>query len=90
MTGRDRARIERLLAALERARLEDYARRRDDWRRLILESLLSWVFRGLGFTLGVALLGALAASLVRSVVVENIPLIGGFLAEVIHAIQARM
>ena len=90
MTGRNRARIERLLAALERARLEDYARRRDDWRRLILESLLSGVFRGLGFTLGVALLGALAASLVRSVVVENIPLIGGFLAEVIHAIQARM
>lgn len=90
MTGRDRERIERLLAALERARLEDFAQRRDDWRRLILESLLAGVFRGLGFTLGVALLGALAASLVRSVVVENIPLIGGFLAEVIHAIQARM
>ena len=90
MTGRDRERIEKLLSALERARLEDFARHRDDWRRLILESLLAGVFRGLGFTLGVALLGALAASLVRSVVVENIPLIGGFLAEVIHAIQARM
>lgn len=90
MTGRDRARVEALVDALERLRLEEWARQMGDRRRLIVDSLLAGIFRGLGFTLGVALLGALAASLVRSVVVENIPLIGGFLAEVIHAIQARM
>ena len=90
MTGRDRARIDALLLALERMRIEEYARHLGNRRRLIVDSLLSGVFRGLGFTLGVALLGALAASLVRSVVVENIPLIGGFLAEVIHAIEARL
>ena len=90
MTGRDRERIEALLRVLERLRVEDYARHLCDWRRVIWTSLLSGVFRGLGFTLGVALLGALAALLVRHVVVENIPLIGGFLAEVIHAIRARM
>ena len=32
----------------------------------------------------------LIAVLLRSMVVDNIPLIGGFLAEVIHAIEARM
>ena len=90
MTGRDQARVEALVDALERLRVEEGARQMGDRRRLIVDSLLSGIFRGLGFTLGVALLGALAASLVRSVVVENIPLIGGFLAEVIHAIQARM
>ena len=90
MTGRDRERIDRLLAALERARLDEYVSRLGDRRRLVFDSLLAGIFRGLGFTLGVALLGALAASLVRHVVVENIPLIGGFLAEVIHAIEARM
>ena len=90
MTGRDRARVEALVDALERLRMEEWARQMGDRRRLIVDSLLAGIFRGLGFTLGVALLGALAASLVRSVVVENIPLIGGFLAEVIHAIQARM
>ena len=90
MTGRDRARVEALVDALERLRVEEWARQMGDRRRLIVDSLLSGIFRGLGFTLGVALLGALAAALVRSVVVENIPLIGGFLAEVIHAIQARM
>ena len=90
MTGRDRARIDALLGMLERMRLEEYLRHAGDWRRLVLRSLMAGVCRGLGFTLGVALLGALAAALVRNVVVENIPLIGGFLAEVIHAIQARM
>ena len=89
MTGRDRARVEALVATLERMRVEE-------WRgRWGTGGGSSWTacspgFPGLGFTLGLALLGALAASLVRSVVVENIPLIGGFLAEVIHAIQARM
>ncbi|MGX8705446.1 MAG: DUF5665 domain-containing protein, partial [bacterium] len=76
MTGRDRARIDTLLRLLERARIEEIARRMDDWRRLILTNLLAGLCRGLGFTLGVALLGALAATLVRNVVVENIPLIG--------------
>lgn len=90
MTGRDRARIDALLLALERMRIEEYARHLGDRRRLIVDSLLSGAFRGLGFTLGVALLAAAAGALVRHVVVENIPLIGGFLAEVIHAIQARM
>ena len=90
MTGQDRERIDALLRILERMRVEEYARHLCDWRRVIWTSLLSGVFRGLGFTLGVALLGALAALLVRHVVVENIPLIGGFLADVIHAIQARM
>ena len=90
MTGRDRGRMVQLLGALERMRLDEYVRHMGSRRRLILDSLLAGLFRGLGFTLGVALTGALAAALVRHVVVENIPLIGGFLAEVIHAIQARM
>ena len=90
MTGRDRERFEKLMAALERTRLEEVARHMGDRRRLIVDSLLSGLFRGLGFTLGVALLGALAATMVRTMMVENIPLIGGFLAEVIHAIEARM
>ena len=90
MTGRDRERIDRLMAALERMRLEDYVSHLGSRRRLILDSLIGGIFRGLGFTLGFSVLGALAAMLLRSLVVDNIPLIGGFLAEVIHAIEARM
>ena len=48
-------------------------------------------FRNTVFSLiTVAAIAVLVAVLLRSLVVDNIPLIGGFLAEVIHAIEARM
>lgn len=90
MTGRDAARIERLLNTLERMRLDEYVEYVSNRRRMIAQNILYGLCRGLGFTLGFSVLGALLAVLLRSLVVENIPLIGGFLAEVIHAIEARM
>ena len=90
VTGRDRANIDRLLDALERMRLDEYVAYVNDRRRVIGRNLLAGLCRGLGFTLGFSVLGALLAVLLRGVVVDNIPLIGGFLAEVIRAIEARM
>ena len=85
MTGRDREQMERLTEALER-----YVADAGSWRRLAWRNLAAGLCRGLGFTLGFSVLGALLAVLLRGLVVDNIPLIGGFLAEVIHAIEARM
>ena len=90
MTERDRALIERLAEALERLQPDAFAAAAFDRRRLMRQNLLLGLCRGLGFTLGFSVLGALLAVLLRSLVVENIPLIGGFLAEVIRAIEARM
>ena len=90
MTGRDRERIERLMGALERMRLDEYVEYASNRRRLVWQNILYGLCRGLGFTLGFSVLGALLAVPLRSLVVDNIPLIGGFLAEVIRAIEARM
>ena len=90
MTGRERELIARLTGTLERMRLDEYMEYVSNRRRLIRQNLLFGLCRGLGFTLGFSVLGALLAVLLRSLVVDNIPLIGGFLAEVIHAIEARM
>lgn len=90
MTGRDRERIDRLLDALERARLDEYLDCVSNRRRLVWRSLLAGVCRGLGFTLGFSVLGTLLAALLRTLAANNIPQIGGFLAEVIHAIEARL
>ena len=57
---------------------------------MIWNNLLYGVLRGLGFTLGFTVLGALVVVLLRHLLVINIPGIGDFLAEVIHAIEARM
>ncbi|NLF28762.1 MAG: hypothetical protein GX592_12770 [Clostridiales bacterium] len=83
-------RLDRIVGSLERMRLEEYMQYVCNRRRLIFDALLQGILRGFGFTLGVAMLGALVAILIRNIVVENIPLIGGFLAEVVHAIQAKM
>jgi len=83
-------RLEKIAGSLERMRLEEYMRYVCDRKRLIIYSLLQGILLGFGITLGVAMLGALVAIIIRNIVVENIPLIGGFLAEVVHAIQAKM
>ena len=83
-------RLERLTGTLERMRLDEYVEYVSNRRRLIFDNLLYGMVRGFGFTLGFAVLAALCAVLVKNMVVENIPVIGGFLAEVINAIQARM
>ena len=66
------------------ARLTEYMcnRRRQAW-----QNFLYGVLRGLGFTLGFSVLGALMLVILRKLMVENSPVIGGFLAEVRDAMQ---
>ena len=90
MTERESELIARLTDTLERMHLDDYLEYVSNRRRMIFNHLLYGALRGLGFTLGFTVLGALAIVLIRHIVVENIPGIGDFLAEVIHEIEKRM
>ena len=90
MTERESELIARLTDTLERMHLDDYLEYVSNRRRMIFNNLLYGALRGLGFTLGFTVLGALAIVLIRHIVVENKPGIGDFLAEVIHEIEKRM
>lgn len=90
MTERESELIGRLADTLERMHLDDYLEYVSNRRRMLLNNLLYGIVRGLGFTIGFTVLGALMIVLLRYVVSENIPIIGNFLAEVIHAIEERM
>lgn len=90
MTERESELIAKLTDTLERMHLDDYLEYVSNRRRMIFNNLLYGALRGLGFTLGFTVLGALAIVLIRHIVVENIPGIGDFLAEVIHEIEKRM
>lgn len=83
-------RLERLCATLERMRLDEYVEHVSNRKRMLRDNLLYGMVRGFGFMLGFSVLGAVVAVLIRNMVVDNIPVIGGFLAEVVNAIQARM
>ena len=90
MTERESELIQRLTDTLERMHLDEYLEYVSNRRRMIWNNLLYGAVRGLGFTLGFTVLGALVIVLLQRLVAENVPLIGDFLAEVIHAIEARM
>lgn len=90
MTGRDRELIERLMHTLERMQLGDYVEYVSNRKRMLVNNVIYGMCRGFGFTLGFSVLGAAIIALMRSVVIENIPLLGGIIAEVIRGIEARM
>lgn len=90
MKGYDRELIERLLATLERMQLDRYVDYVSNRRRLAWHSLLGGVLRGFGFSIGFTVLGAAAVVLLTRLAEDRMPQIGGFIAEVIHAIEARM
>lgn len=90
MTERECELVQRLTDTLERMHLDEYLEYVTNRKRMIARNLLYGMVRGLGFTLGFTVLGALVIVILKNLVSENIPLIGDFLAEVIHAIEARM
>ena len=90
MKEADRIRIDRLLGTLERMQLDRYVEHISNRRRLIFDNLLYGVLRGLGFSIGFTILGAILIALLRHFVENNMPRISGFIAEVIHAIETRM
>lgn len=90
MTRREHELIDRLVSTLERIQLDDYLEYISNRRRMLANHFVYGVMRGLGFAVGFSVLSALIVMLLRWLAAENIPIIGNFLAEVIHAIEERM
>lgn len=90
MKGSDRELIEKLMGTLERMQLNEYVEYVSNRKRLVGLNLLQGMLRGLGFSFGFTVLGAALVVIFKNVLSDNIPLIGGFIAEVIHEIEASM
>ncbi len=90
MTQRECELVQRLTDTLERMHMDEYLEYVSNRRRMLASNLLYGMMRGLGFAIGFSVLGAVAIVLLKNLVSENIPVIGKFIAEVIHAIEARM
>ena len=88
MRDRLEERIDRLAGTLERMRLEEYLDHVSDRKRLVLEHMLYGMARGFGFMLGFSILGAAVVVILSRLAIQNVPLIGDFLAEVIAQAEA--
>lgn len=86
----DRTLIDRLILTLEKMNLKAYLDLMTNRRKMIVNSLLYGILRGLGFSFGFTVLGAGLVVLLKHLLENNLPLFGGFIAEVIHAIEERM
>lgn len=82
--------IQRLINTLERMELGRYVEYVSNRRRMVWTNLLYGALRGFGFSLGFTVLGAIAIAVLRRFYEIHMPEISGFIAEVIHAIEARM
>ena len=86
----DRLLIDRLILTLEKMNLKAYLDLVTNRRRMIVNSLLYGILRGLGFSIGFTILGAGLVVLLKFLLDNNLPQFSGFIAEVIHAIEERM
>ena len=86
----DRILIDRLILILEKMNLKAYLDLVGSRRRMIINSLLYGILRGLGFSIGFTILGAGLVVLLKYLLENNLPQFSGFIAEVIHAIEERM
>lgn len=85
-----RRRLEELTLRMEQLRLEDYLRYAQNWRRQLLMHFLSGMIRGIGFSIGFTVLGALLLYVLRNMALANLPVIGRFLAEIVRIVENNL
>lgn len=83
-------RMENLSRRIELLHLDAYLRYVSDWRKRLSFDFLSGIARGLGFSVGFSVLGALLLYILRNMALENLPVIGRFLAELVRIVENNL
>lgn len=83
-------RLEHLARRMEQMHLDDYLCYVHNWRRRLLMDFLSGIARGIGFSIGFSVLGALLLYLLRNIALANLPVIGRFLAELVRIVENNL
>lgn len=80
--------LERISMQLDRIEKRLSAQRA--WKRRLLSDLASGAARGVGFSIGFTVLGALLLYVLQSIVLANLPIIGKFLAELVRIVESNL
>ena len=86
----EQAFAEPLAQRLELMHLEAYLRYVHDWRKRLFFDFLSGIARGVGFSLGFSVLGALLLYILKNIALSNLPVIGKFLAELVRIVENNL
>lgn len=83
-------RLERSAQRMDLMHLGEYLRYANNWKKRLGYEFLSGISRGLGFSVGFSVLGALLLYLLRNVALANLPVIGRFLAELVRIVENNL
>lgn len=83
-------RLEHVAQQMEQMHIERYLRYMRNWRRRLMMDFLSGIVRGIGFSVGFTVLGALLLYILRGIALANLPVIGAFLAELVRIVEQKL
>lgn len=75
---------------LEASKIAEYVELLSRPSRLIYLNIVSGIARGLGFAVGATVLAAILLYFLQRIMVLNLPVIGGFVAEIVRIVQEEI
>lgn len=82
--------LENLARRLEQMHIDAYLRYVHNWKKRLMVDFLSGIARGLGFSVGFSVLGALVLYFLRNAALANLPVIGRFLADLVRIVENNL
>jgi hypothetical protein len=82
--------LDELSRHMERMKLAEYVAMLQRPRRLLYLNFVSGLARGLGFAVGFTILGAVVLYALQRALMLNLPVIGGFIAEIVRIVEERL
>lgn len=82
--------IQQLIITFEKASVAEWIELyRRPWRLMML-NFGAGIARGVGFTVGITILGAIVIIIIRELALLNLPIIGKLIAEIVRIVQEEM
>lgn len=82
--------LQELILAVEKANLAEWIELYRRPGRLLYLNFIAGVARGLGIAVGVTILGTLVIYTVREFALQNLPVIGKLIAEIVRMVQKEI
>ncbi len=82
--------IEEIARTLEKMNFGEYVDYLNDTWRVIRTNFIAGLARGFGMAVGFTLLGAVAVYFLTRLANENLPIIGGFIAEIVKIVKQHL
>ena len=83
-------RLERVTLRMEQLELDAFLRYAGNWPRRLLGEFLAGIARGIGFSVGFTILGAVIIYFLHNAAMSNLPVIGRFVAEIVRIVEHNL